>query len=190
MFTGFIMGETCEYKYEPGNTKLKWRAFKYTERIGLEGSFGKIQTKSSIKSNSIEDLVDSIKVSIDTNSITTNNELRDNKIKSIFFSNIMDGREITGEFKNLRMKDEISKIDLLIKMNQKEVIVPLDMVIYKNKYVEMKGKFSLVQWNVSKSLELLVKECDLYLKGKDNIPKLSNDIEIYLYTELQVNCKK
>lgn len=185
-----LIAESCEYKLDPASLKVKWRAYKYTEKIGLEGTFEKIQTQYNLKSSTFEEFAESVKFSIDTNSITTKNDLRDNKLKSIFFSNLIEGKEIFGEFRNLKIKDDLANIDLLLKFNQKEINVPFKLIFANNKIIELKGKINILQWNVSKAFDLLIKECQQYLKGKDNIPKLWTDIDIYIYSEIIINCKK
>ena len=164
-------------------------AFKFTERTGVEGTFDKIAVTQGSKSATIQDLAESIKFKIDINSINSNNIDRDTKIKNIFFLSMMDTKEITGEFRNIKINNELGKAELYLKMNNKENSTPISFILKNGKELELKGKLDLLQWNAAKSLEALNKECEMLLKGKDEKSKLWNDVEVYMTTELIKICR-
>lgn len=184
-----IFSENCELKYDPFKTKVKWMAFKFTERTGVEGTFDKIAVTQGSKSATIQDLAESIKFKIDINSINSNNIDRDTKIKNIFFLSMVDTKEITGEFRNIKINNELGKAELYLKMNNKENSTPVAFILKNGKELELKGKIDLLQWNAAKSVEALNKECEMLLKGKDEKSKLWNDVEVYMTTELIKICR-
>lgn len=189
IFALSIFSEVCEYRYEPKNTKIKWQAYKFTERVGVEGSIENIQVQQPSKATNLKEFAESIRFKIDTKLLTTNNVERDLKIQKYFFGNLSNPNEITGELKNFKMDDDLGKLDLVLKMNSIESSIPVDFVLRKKKYVEMNGKLNVVQWGAGKALDSLNKECESVHKGKDGITKLWNDINFYLSTELVVICK-
>jgi hypothetical protein len=184
-----IFSENCELKYDPLKTKMRWMAFKFTERTGVEGTFDKISVTQGLKSSTIQDLAESIKFKIDINSINSNNIERDTKIKNIFFLSMVDTKEIIGEFRNIKINNEMGKAELYLKMNNKENITPVAFILKNGKELELKGKIDLLQWNALKSIEALNKECEILHKGKDEKSKLWNDVEVYITTELIKICR-
>jgi len=184
-----IFSENCELKYDPFKTKMRWMAFKFTERIGVEGTFDKISVTQGYKNSTIQDLAESIKFKIDINSINSNNIERDTKIKNIFFSSMVDTKEIIGDFRNVKINNELGKAELYLKMNNKENISPVVFILKNGKELELKGKIDLFQWNAAKSLEALNKECEVLHKGKDEKSKLWNDVDVYITTELIKICR-
>jgi hypothetical protein len=184
-----IFSENCELKYDPLKTKMRWMAFKFTERTGVEGTFDKISVTQGLKSSTIQDLAESIKFKIDINSINSNNIERDTKIKNIFFLSMVDTKEIIGEFRNIKINNEMGKAELYLKMNNKENITPIAFILKNGKELELKGKIDLLQWNALKSIEALNKECEILHKGKDEKSKLWNDVEVYITTELIKICR-
>ncbi len=184
-----IFSENCEFKYDPLKTKMKWMAFKYTERTGVEGTFDKINVNLAQKSSDIQEFAENLKFKIEINSINTNNLDRDTKIKNIFFGNMQDTKEITGEFRNIKLNNELGKAELHFKMNNKENSIPVNFILKNGKELELKGKIDLFLWNASKSIDALNKECELLHKGKDEKSKLWNDVEINITTELIKICR-
>jgi polyisoprenoid-binding protein YceI len=184
-----IFSENCELKYDPLKTKMRWMAFKFTERTGVEGTFDKISVTQGLKSSTIQDFAESIKFKIDINSINSNNIERDTKIKNIFFLSMVDTKEIIGEFRNIKINNEMGKAELYLKMNNKENFTPVAFILKNGKELELKGKIDLLQWNALKSIEALNKECEILHKGKDEKSKLWNDVEVYITTELIKICR-
>ncbi len=188
IYTG-LGSETCEFKYDPTSTILKWKAFKYTDRTGIEGTFEKVNVLQNNNVKSLEDFVESLKFRIDTASINSNNLERDEKIKTYFFGSMKESKEISGEFKNLKLKDGLGKAELYIKMNNKESYIPIVFTFKNNSEIEMIGNIDVFQWNLRKPLENLNKECENFHKGRDGKNKLWNDVELYLSTILIKKCK-
>jgi len=192
LFLSFIYEvrtESCEYQYDHTSTLFKWKAFKYTERTGVEGTFDKITVLQKTPNKSLEEFAENIKFKIDTTSVKSNNPERDEKIKTIFFGSMKDSREITGDFRNFKFKGETGSADLYIKMNSKESYIPIDFIIKNGTDLELRGNIDIFQWNSRKSLENLNKECDVLHKGSDGKSKLWNDVDIYLSTVIIKKCK-
>ncbi|EMG22045.1 YceI-like domain protein [Leptospira interrogans serovar Copenhageni str. LT2050] len=77
--------KTCVYSYDHGNTKFGWKAFKFTEKTGVGGSFDKIEVVGTTTGNSFENTFKGMKFTIDPNTVNSGNNDRDAKIKSAFF---------------------------------------------------------------------------------------------------------
>jgi polyisoprenoid-binding protein YceI len=179
----------CEYSYEPSKTKMKWIAFKFTEKTGVEGSFLKINMIGQPKGDSIKNFSEKVKFSIETASVSTNNPERDAKIVKFFFSEMKKTNEISGYFTNTTITGNTGTSNLVLKMNDIEESVPMQLIVKNNKEIELKGQIDLNNWKVQSSIQKLNKECDELHKGKDGISKLWNDVDISLSTELKMVCK-
>ena len=189
IFNSYVFSVVCEYKYEPKKTILKWKAFKFSNRVGIEGTFDKIVVTQSKPAYSIQEFSDSVKFKIEVQSLNTNNIERDQKIMNIFFGSLIETKEIVGEFKNIKMNGDSGKGELILKINKKELPVPIIFKVRDEKEIELRGNLDLNNWNANKALEILNKECTSYHKGKDGKSKLWSDIEFYLISEINLICR-
>ncbi|MCB1141316.1 MAG: YceI family protein [Leptospiraceae bacterium] len=184
-----VYAETCTYSYDNSQTSVKWIAFKFTERTGVEGSFTKIEVKGSPKGNSLEEFADRVSFKIHTSSVSTKNPERDEKIAKFFFKEMKKTDFIEGSFQNTKIKGKTGTADLILRMNEVEKTVPVQFMIKNRKEIEMKGKIDLLLWKAQNSIDKLNKECNTLHTGKDGKSKLWNDVEISLSTTLKLICK-
>lgn len=75
---------SCIYQYNDGTTKLTWTGYKTTAKKGVPGSFNEI-TVSSEQNEDPKRVIESVSFSINTNSVETNDESRNEKISTLFF---------------------------------------------------------------------------------------------------------
>jgi hypothetical protein len=91
--------EASAYNFDLAKTKLTWTAFKTPDKVGVPGSFDEIQLKGN-------------EFIINTKTVNSNNDIRDEKLKTFFFNNLSDSL-ITGSYGVVAD----GKIPVTLKMN-------------------------------------------------------------------------
>src|SRR5690554_2219188 len=79
------ISETQNYIIDDLGIFIEWTAYKYTDKIGVSGTFEEYSINKKNVSGSIEDVLNGLEFSIATESIDTRNAARDFKIKTYFF---------------------------------------------------------------------------------------------------------
>jgi polyisoprenoid-binding protein YceI len=184
-----ILAEQCKFDYDPAATKLTWKAFKFSARTGVEGSFDTFSVTEKIEGKTAVELAGKIKFKIDVNSVNTKNPERDVKIKSAFFGTMKNTKEITGSFRNIKLKGEIGTADLVLKMNGVEKTNPVTFSLKEGKNIELKTTLDVFKWGAQNSIETLNKICSERHTDKDGVSKLWNDVEIIITSTFKSTCK-
>ena len=87
------------YSYDDASTTLEWTSFKTNDKIPVAGGFNEIEVTSTASENPNE-VIESIKFSINTASVESNNEDRNKKIAELFFGT-MNTPTIKGSVQSL-----------------------------------------------------------------------------------------
>lgn len=145
-----LSGDMADYS-------LKWEAFKTSKKIGVEGEFQKIIFKNFKANSKFNTELKGAEFEISTKSIFTNNESRDENLKSHFF----DFDKITAIIK--KIEKEYILIDVLI--NNKLRSVALKYKI-EDSVLTATGFIDIFDFNLSKQLIRLNKECFALHEGK------------------------
>lgn len=90
---------------------LRFTAFKTPKKVGVPGTFNKIDLKAKSGSK-LSEVMDGATFTIETSSVNTNNPVRDGKLKQFFFG-MLENDIINGEFKSFTE----SGFDLVLEMN-------------------------------------------------------------------------
>jgi len=180
--------EKCTYSFQPKDTNLGFAAFKFTEKVRVEGKFDKFQVLGNPSGKDLVDFGRKVKFKIEVDSINTGNPERDGKIKKFFFGEMKKTSEITGYFRNIQLNSNSGNAELILKMNQQERTIPINFTLNDNQ-LSLKGTLDVLQWNAKNSLEALNKECHALHIGKDGVSKLWSEVEIFLTTTLLKTCK-
>jgi hypothetical protein len=93
------VSEAIAHNFDLTKTVLTWTAFKTPEKVGVPGGFDDVMLKGN-------------EFIINAKSVNSNNEIRDEKLKTFFFNNLSDSL-ITGSYGNITD----GKIPVTIKMN-------------------------------------------------------------------------
>lgn len=106
------ISENKEYAIDDFELSIVWTAYKFTDRIGVSGTFTNYTINKKNASGSIEDILNKLQLSIPTESIGTENAIQDFKISTYFFK-IFNTSTITGTVLNAKK----GQGDIKLKMN-------------------------------------------------------------------------
>jgi hypothetical protein len=176
--------QMCRYTYNHDSTSVKWTAFKFTEKVGVSGTFDTVQVSGTAAEQMDWTMVFSNAVfSIPVSSINSTVADRDMKIKQHFFGTMNATPRLEGRVVSIGM--DSARVE--ISMNG--ATVPVNMsVVNEAKSVKIEGVIDLAAWNALKSVNALNKVCYDLHKGADGVSKLWPEVKLEIRTVLTEQC--
>lgn len=154
------------------STKVKWTAFKTTDKVAVGGSFTQIDLKDVKTGNSPEEVLEGVAFSIPVSSLFTDNADRDSKLKTIFFGTLKNTELLAGV---LNFRD--GKCMMSLSMNDVTKQVPLEYT-FENNLFSMKTTLNLNDFGGSTALAAINKACYDLHKGPDGVSKTWETVDI------------
>lgn len=158
---------------------LKWTAYKFTNRVGVSGTFDDIQSSGSKAATSVPGSLEGMEFKINTSSVNSSSEDRDGKLKQYFFGTMNGGAIIEGKFSSFEGEFEgVYHVDIALNRQRR----PLKLK-YKvsGEEIELIGKLNLGDFQAEKSVESINKKCDVLHTGTDGVSKLWPDVDIEIH---------
>lgn len=175
-------GKTKEvqiYKIDTSGVYVHWTAFKFTERVGVSGIFEDYTLTVSKNAKSVEELMKNGEISINTQSVNSNSEIRDKKLRDIFF-NTFHTNTIKGKITSAYNEQGT----LSLTMNNISENVNYSYVA-KNDTLTINSSLDLSKWNGVEAVKALNKECYDLHKGTDGVSKLWPDVLVKIKIPLK-----
>jgi polyisoprenoid-binding protein YceI len=135
------VSEATAHSFDLTKTVLTWTAFKTPDKVGVPGSFDDVMLKGNM-------------FTINAKSVNSNNEIRDEKLKTFFFSNLSDSL-ITGSYGNVMD----GKIPVTIKMNGIEKTFDFDFAENDSSTVVSGSIDILADFSGNAALEAISEAC-------------------------------
>ncbi len=181
-------GNTCFYEYEKSDSiKLKWTAYKTTEKVAVSGTFNEVIVTGGEKSTKLTEVLNTIKFTIPTKSTNTTNPERDAKIVTAFFGSMLNTDLIIGQVSKVEGDNEKGKCSFFVTMNDVEKEVIMNYTVDDN-IVKLMGELDMNNWNANNAVIALNKVCNEKHTGKDGISKLWPNISLEISVALSKRC--
>jgi len=165
---------TQNYSFNTTGVSIKWTAYKFTEKLGVSGTFDQFALNLKNDHGPLETLLKDAEITINTVSVNTGNEIRDPKLRTYFFK-VFHTDTIFGKI----LHTEKGKEALELKMN-----TITDDVAYtyslKNDTLFLTTHLDVMQWNGAEALKSLNTECHEVHTGSDGISKLWPNVDVVL----------
>jgi len=174
---------TCLYSYDSKTSTLEWTAFKFTDKTPVKGTFNEIKIEGIKTAKDEKEMIESLKFTISTNSVETQNEERNGKIVKLFFGSI-DTDAITGKVKSL---GENCNAVIEIKMNNSVQEVAGKYTLDEGLF-SFKATIDVMKWNAGKGISLLNEACKDLHTGPDGKSKLWSEVDLSFTTQLKSEC--
>ncbi len=160
------------YSTDTSGISLQWMAYKFTDKLGVGGTFDQIAFRQEKESESIEDMLKNAEITIVTASVNSKNEIRDPKLRTYFFD-VFNTDTITGKI----LDSEQGSGVLELKMNDISNDLEYEYTL-KNDTLFLTTHLDLLNWNGDKALNSLNNECYELHTGLDGISKLWPDVDV------------
>lgn len=171
--TNNITTTTQSYQLDADTVIVNWIGYKFTEKKGVKGLFKTVKVSNNKKGSTIEDALIGATVSIPVSSIFSNNEIRDNKLKTLFFG-MMDHTELLSA--TITQANNNNGV-LSLTMNNQTHNLPFTLVNDGNT-AYLKTTIDLHTWNADKALASIHKACELLHTGADGVSKTWNIVDV------------
>jgi polyisoprenoid-binding protein YceI len=169
------------YSYNNDSTQVKWTAYKTTDKKGVNGHFTAFTISGTEQGDTPQNVFKNASFVIQTNSVNTGMELRDNRIINNFFKVFVNTSTITGKIKSINEKNAVLEISL----NEITKDVPVKVISNGNNF-SLDGTIDLGLFNGQPAVDSLNYVCKDVHKGSDGITKLWPDVAISVSTVLTV----
>lgn len=143
------------------DVEVKFVAFKTPAKVGVGGALKGFQIMKDKKAKTYKDIMKSASISIDGDSVYTNNKARDKKIVKNFFQNAKDG----GDIKAVVTKMSSKKMKMDLTFNGITKNIPMTYK-FENNTFNAKGFIDVLDFSASKSLKAINKACYALHEGK------------------------
>lgn len=154
------------------STKVKWTAFKTTDKVAVGGSFTQIELKDVKTGSTPQEVLEGVAFSIPVSSLFTNNPDRDSKLKTIFFGTLKNTELLSGI---LNFRD--NQLFMTLSMNDVTKQIPLEYT-FENNLLNMKATLNLNDFGGETALAAINKACFDLHKGPDGVSKTWETVDI------------
>jgi len=175
--------EICYYKYNDASTEFSWTAYKTSAKVGVGGSFNEMEITGDESSDDPIALIESMKFSMETASVETNEADRNKKIGELFFGTI-NTPTIEGSVKELK---DNGKAIIEVTMNGVTADVEGDYTLVDGKF-EFNSSIDVSSWNAMSGIETLNEACYDLHTGDDGVSKLWSEVALSFATQLDSDC--
>lgn len=179
--------ETCIYSYNSDSSSVSWTAFKTTDHVGVGGSFDSVLVVLPDSMKSAKEALKNVSFTIISNSVFTDNAIRDNTLRKYFFSTLSNDGNINGNVKIVEGDDTSGGGTVELTINDVKRDIGFKYTIEGN-VIFLKTKITLKSFNGQDAVKTLNAQCDDLHKGSDGISKLWPDIEIEVKAVLNTDC--
>lgn len=153
----------CTYSVNNATAKLYWTAYKHTQKVEVKGIMDSIVLTNTTKDENILSAIKGTSFSIFTNSVNSNDEGRDKKIRENFFGNMEGTDIISGSIIELN-NDTQAQIELTL--NGQTVTLPATLTV-NDDIIQLRCEVNFNKWETTKALSELNKACEEKHTGID-----------------------
>lgn len=156
------------------STKVKWTAFKTTDKVAVNGNFTKIELKDVKTGSTPQEILEGVAFSIPVSSLFSNDATgtRDPKLITIFFGTMKNTELLSGI---LNFRD--NQLFMTLSMNDVTKQIPLEYT-FENNLFSMKTTLNLNDFGGGTALAAINKACFDLHKGKDGVSKTWETVDI------------
>lgn len=168
------------YTIDTAGTVLQWTAYKFTEKVGVNGTFDSFQLHMEHRNTlSIEELLQGAIINISANSVNSGETIRDTKLRTYFFD-LFRTDIIKGEIKNVL--ENKGKMTLEMNAITNEIAYSYEI---KNDTVFLRSAINLPSWEGEEAMTSLNQECYELHMGADRISKLWPNVDVTIKLPLK-----
>lgn len=180
-----LANKSCNYQFQAGSEKLIWTGYKFTKKLGVNGSFDHIEFTQNTMSKSIDELISSISFTVDVASLNSGLELRDKKLLLFIFGQMKNPGKITGKV----ISSDISQNKAIALISMNDVSVQLPFVVTKSENsLSFTGEIDLLTFGMSESFHTLEQVCKELHTGEDGISKSWSTVGLKIDVILSEKC--
>ncbi|TAE02137.1 MAG: hypothetical protein EAZ97_02735 [Bacteroidetes bacterium] len=176
--------QECTYELIKDSARVAWTAFKFTERVGVNGKFDTFMIAGNTSAKTTDEILKSLSMKVLVSSVNTGNPDRDAKIKKEFFGTMASKDTLSGFVKEVGT----DSLTISFKMNNIEKDIKAAYKISETE-ISLISMIDVGMWNASKSIAALNKVCKDVHKGADGKSILHPDVKLSISAAINKICK-
>lgn len=161
------------YQLDAETSIVNWTGYKFTEKKGVKGTFKSATITNNLKALSIEKALVGSQISIPVKSIYSQNEIRDNKLKTLFFGMMENTELLSAKIENVSG----NKGTMALTMNNETHSLPF-VLKQQGNTAYLSASIDLHTWHADKALASIHKACELLHTGTDGVSKTWNTVDV------------
>ncbi len=151
---------------------IEWTGYKTNEKIGVSGKFDVVQVKNVQEGNTPEQVLEGAEIYAMINTLNSDNQARDQKLKDILFGTMRQTGQVKGV---LKFRD--NKTFLTLTMNKESKEYEVKSTFEKNIFT-IEADVDLLDFNANTAVEALNAACLELHKGADGVSKTWSEVHI------------
>jgi len=176
--------EDCIYNYIDQSTDFTWTAYKFTTKKGVNGTFDDLIVISAEDAKSLNELLNSVKFTINSGSVNSNEPARDLKIAEFFFGTMANTTLINGELKDV----DGTKAIVALTLNDLTLDVPATLAM-SGDTVKLTATVDLKAFKAEEAVAMLNKVCSEKHTGEDGKSIFWDVVDINVKAVVKKACK-
>lgn len=181
VFSPFLATLNASCEYEAEELSVGWVAYKTAAKAGVKGSFDDIELEGGEAESFVAMLI-GLEAEIETESVNTKNEGRDETLVKSFFRHFTSD-EIKAKVIDVKGDDKSGVMTVRLKMNGVNKELPLRYEV-SGTSVKANGHIDLFDFSLNKALASINKACYDLHGGKT-----WNDVAINMELTVEKSCK-
>ena len=166
-----------QYTVDASASSVGWTAYKTTAKTPVSGKFTQLKIDNPVYSTTPQGALEGLDFEIPVSSFFSDNDERDNKIKSLFWGIMKNTSIISGTFKKVHGDDKKGIVYVTLIMNEVPQDVSFTYIVEGNK-INIKGAIMLMNWKIQEAFDSLHKACEALHTGEDGISKTWQEVAI------------
>jgi hypothetical protein len=175
----------CSDSFALAEAKIIWTAYKLTQKIGVSGTFDSISTSGITSSASASGIFAKAAFAMPISSINSGLDVRDAKVKAIFFGAMHETSSISGQVK--AANDSLVKIALTL--NKVESDIDFTFAKKDSNYI-LEGVLNLGDFQAISAMDSLNQACKAAHTGADGILKMWPDVALRIVAKITNTCSQ
>ncbi|MDO3694393.1 YceI family protein [Wenyingzhuangia sp. chi5] len=165
--------EVTTYQLDAETAVVNWTGYKFTNKTGVKGQMQTVNIENNKSAATIDEALNGVEFSIPVSSIFSDNDIRDTKLKTLFFG-VMDNTEMLS---GTVTKSGNNEGVISLTMNNETHDLPFTLNI-QGKTAYLKATIDLNTWHAEKALASLHKACEALHTGEDGISKTWDTVDL------------
>lgn len=177
----------CAYTLGDNATSVYWTAYKHTGKIAVKGKMDSVVVTGTETASSPQEALTNAKVQIYTASINSKDEIRDKKLREIYFGSMANTEVITGELISFEGSDVEGTCTFNLALNDTTQKIVGSYIVDGIK-VQIRFTIEPVSWGAEVAIAKLGEACAEKHTGEDGKTVFWPDVDILVEVALHKDC--
>jgi len=178
---------SCTFTLGESAASVYWTAYKHTDKIDVKGKMDSVVvTGTEMGSDPLSVLATGI-IHIYTSSVNSKDEVRDKKLREIYFGSMTNTEAIEGSLQSWAGSDSYGSCKLTLKMNDQEQEVSGKYTVSDN-VVQIRFTMEPKNWGADDAITKLGEACAEKHTGEDGKTVFWPDVDLLVEVTLDKDC--